>query len=213
MPFLQKSKYVSAPIAYYLWSKQTVQIEYSFFSSSDPLLLRLLRCSLSVIDGLCDPLCSRSSSIGCSSMFLFDAHVSTSPYIVFKFVGVSLPSTHVCSFFLSSLRRLYLGLLKLVPLFFSSQRASIHMTNHRHPVKVGNWIPLLKRVGLGDPNGRLLSWLRSPWTKISVQLVMISVFHLMNLQILSVPILASDDMFFNIVTADIVLKRKDGDKF
>jgi hypothetical protein len=139
--------------------------------------------------------------------------VSTSPYIVFKFVGVSLPSTHVCSFFLSSFRRLYLGLLKLVPFFFSSQRASIHMGNHRHPVKVGNWIPLLKRVGLGDPSGRLLSWLMSPWTKISVQLVMISVFHLMNLQTLSVPILASDDMFFNIITADTVLKRKDGDKF
>ena len=47
----------------------------------------------------------------------------------------------------------------------------------------------LKGVGLGDPSGRLLSWLRSQWTKIFLQQVVTSVIHLLNFQTLSTPIL------------------------
>ena len=121
MPFLQKPKCVSTPNAYTQQPKLTLLIESSFVSSSDPLLLELLLCSLSAIDGSRDTLCSRSSSISCSSTFLCDALVSTSPHVLLKFVSVPLPSIHICSFFLSFLHRLCFELLKLVPHFFFFQ--------------------------------------------------------------------------------------------
>lgn len=78
MPFLQGPKCIFAPYLYNPQPNLTVLIESSFVSSSDPLLLELLRCSLSAIDGSRDPLCSGSSYIRCSSSFLLDAPLSTS---------------------------------------------------------------------------------------------------------------------------------------
>jgi hypothetical protein len=126
MPFFQRPKYISAPSAYNPQPKLTVLIESPFVSSSDPLLLELLQCSLSAIDGLREPLCSCSSSIRCSSSFLLDPPVSTSAPVLLKFVGVSLPSIHICFFFLSFLCRLCFELLKLMLpyLFFFFLRGS-----------------------------------------------------------------------------------------
>ena len=92
MPFLQGPKCIFAPSVYNAQPKLTVLIESSFVSSSIPLLLELLQCSLSAIDGSRDPLCSGSSYIRCSSSFLLDAPLSTSALILLKFVGASLPS-------------------------------------------------------------------------------------------------------------------------
>ena len=93
-------------------------IEFSFASSFDPLLLELIRCLLSAINGLRDPLSSRSSTINYSATFMFDAPISTSSPVLLKFVGVSLPFVNVCSFFFCFLCRLCCELLKLVPPFF-----------------------------------------------------------------------------------------------
>ena len=102
----------------------TVLVESSFVSSSEPLVSELLRCSLSPIDGSRDPLCSSPS-------FLLDVPVSSSPPVLLKSVGGSLPYVHVCSFFLSSLRLLCFELLKLVPpflFFFFLPGSAVHTT-------------------------------------------------------------------------------------
>ena len=77
----------------------------------------MLRYSLSIIDVACESLSSRSSLNGCKFKCPFKDLLLLSPHIFCKFVGVPLPSIHVSSFFLNSLRLLCFELLKLVPPF------------------------------------------------------------------------------------------------
>ena len=63
-----------------------------------------------------------------------------------------------------------------------------------------------KGVGLWDPSGRLLIWLKSQWTKIFLQLVVTSVFYLLNLQTLSAPILHGH-LVLSVFIWELLVKR------
>ena len=117
MSYFHKPKSWSTPYAYNLYNKFIVIIEFSFVSSRDPLWLEQLRCLLSAIDGACEPLSSRSSSMGCRFKCWFKDLFLSSAHVFCKYDGDLLPSMHFFFFFLSSLRFLYFELLKLMPPF------------------------------------------------------------------------------------------------
>lgn len=117
MSYFHKSRSWNTICAYNFNEKLTVLIDFSLVSSRDPLWLELMWCSLFAIDGVCEPLSSRSSFVGCIFKCWFKGPLLFNAHMFIKCVGVPCLSMHVSSFFLSSLHFFYFELLKFVPPF------------------------------------------------------------------------------------------------